>query len=1668
MAINVGILEAIYRLRDEVTPALARAGIAIEKHGKKMQKVGQQMSAVGSQLTAAVTLPLAALGGLTVKAASDFESSFAGVRKTVNATAAEFSALSTGMRDLSKTIPVNVNELNAIGEAAGQLGIKTGNILEFTKTMAALGVATNLSSQEAATALARFANITQLPQDQIDRLGSTIVALGNNFATTEAEIVSMGLRIAGAGSQIGLTEGQILAFSTALSSVGIEAEAGGSAISKVMIDIALSVSKGGKRLEQFAQISDMTASDFKQAFQEDAGQAVSAFILGLGRMAENGENVLGVLEKMGITEVRMRDALLRASGAGDLLTRALDLQATAWEENSALTKEAEQRYKTFESQMTLLRNEINDVAITFGTALLPVLRDIVTAMEPLLKSIAGIATGFAKLSQPIRVTITVFGLLAAAVGPVLFVTGQLIAAWGTLTAAAPRVVAAITSVKLSIISIGVAVAAAVIAIDYLIGKWGEASEAAARYERRASEALGVAFEIQSAGRRGGGLIDPDLFQRGAKEVGFLRDEIEKTKKRIEELSEAEQSAYRASRRFLITQELEKEQEKLADLTQRFDLLNTNMARVGVSARKTGAAVKDVITPVTGPSVEDQIRALEAALARLDAALRPLQAMRDMLTGLRAELAATELAITAEDLERIALAIALGLDPMDAMTGRLRTYLEYIQRVQKAIRETTQALEDYTREVQGAATGGGVTVPSLSIPIALDISDEFLDELTAEYERHVNEAWTKIHENYLRSLQEAFGKAFTDIFTGGDVDFEKFAKDLGDMGGRILGETLAREMMKAFEGSADWKQLRKSLNDMFKGGVGTFNAATIVAGNIASANSATYAAIGAAVGAIIGAAIAAYFTAGSATGVGAKWGAVIGSWLGSLIKKGSPEFFGALTAEAGKVDITKSDLGRGFETVGRSIGQDIADAMQRLLDTIGATLLDIASGIDLKVKEGKLSVFIDGLEFRFKEDIEAGIAFALTEALKRADISGAADTFIRILENTTANTLEELSDALDFGKWYERLRLGDTAADLQDLFTEFGAAIRRAIEYGLDTGPVTQWLAGQFQTYRNQILGIVETEEERIRRQADSFNQWVQITEAEQLARKADLQVQAATLKAEIDLFNARWALDKESLSLKLTFLELEAEITEAEWGLIAAKIKALEAINQALAIVEGLLANLPDLISDTELDDAIRRAGRGGRGAGPSAADQRKDDQEQLRDLLDDASRALLPEFARRMAEINLKWDEAAKLAHGNAELLAEVNAAREAEIALLREQRWADFTGSVQDFVASAGLPLASALADVDEQARDLMADLGAVAEELGLTGHDLLFFFQQLQGAADDLKGQIIAKGIAGLMGGLADLVADEDMRHQLLLEAARIEFTLRMAQLTAEFELLKALGVLTAEQVALIDGALKYINDNADAVIQGMLPGGAAGGGGGGTAYPDNDWYDRTYGSGAEKQAAALERLRDIQARGLDALTRGIRDVNKEFTELRDVLGNTAEVQAAYAAEIRRVLMEQLEPIRQLQEELAFRSDAPVKTIDQFRMAQTRLNDAMAALKAGDLSQIEKIPDLARLVLDLIPSSGGSESRRFIFKQIRKILEDAEAAAAAAVEDATGISDTTTTGLPQSTVTIAAGQTIGFDPTQEAREVEKIRLLRRVAETGDATLAALYSGAGVRNVA
>jgi TP901 family phage tail tape measure protein len=341
------------------------------EHSKALEKTGKD-------LTKKLTTPILAAGTAVAKMAIDWESSFAGVRKTVDGTEEEFAALERQMKELSLVTPLNPNALNQIAELAGQLGIGIREIAGFTDVVAKMGVSTSLSTEEAAMSMARFINITQQVADsnmdvveQTQRIGATIVDLGNNFATTEPEIMSFAMRLAGAGAQAKISQAEILGWSAALSSVGLNAEAGGTAISRVWATIQAATKEGGAELQKFAEVAGMSVDAFVELFEQDATEATLRFIEGLDAISESGGNVYAVLEELSLNEIRVRDALLRTSGATDVLRSAMEMANRAYDENNALNAEAAKRYGTTESQLALARNKFMGLADTLGRTLLP-------------------------------------------------------------------------------------------------------------------------------------------------------------------------------------------------------------------------------------------------------------------------------------------------------------------------------------------------------------------------------------------------------------------------------------------------------------------------------------------------------------------------------------------------------------------------------------------------------------------------------------------------------------------------------------------------------------------------------------------------------------------------------------------------------------------------------------------------------------------------------------------------------------------------------------------------------------------------------------------------------------------------------------------------------------------------------------------------------------------------------------------------------------------------------------------------------------------------------------------------------------------------------------------------------------------------------------------------
>ena len=339
----------------ELQRELKRLTTETDGVGKASNGVFWSLKAGRLAVGAAVTWAIVAVWKFASEAIDvsiSYESAFAWVRKTVDATEEEFEALNETLKDMET--PTTFEELAHIMELGGQLGIAQENLAWFTETMDKLAVSTNLTSEEAATLWAQFANITWMDMKNIDRWGSTIVKLWNNMATTEADIVNFSSRIAAAWHSFWMSEADIMAIASTFTSLGVEAEMGWTAVSKVLNDMKTSIATSSPKVEKYAKLLGTTTKGFKEMMKNDPTWTFVKFNQAL---ADSGENLNSVLASLWMKDVRLNDAFGRIAWNVDLLTNALDMANEGREENIALTNEASQRFATTESQIAIAQKE---------------------------------------------------------------------------------------------------------------------------------------------------------------------------------------------------------------------------------------------------------------------------------------------------------------------------------------------------------------------------------------------------------------------------------------------------------------------------------------------------------------------------------------------------------------------------------------------------------------------------------------------------------------------------------------------------------------------------------------------------------------------------------------------------------------------------------------------------------------------------------------------------------------------------------------------------------------------------------------------------------------------------------------------------------------------------------------------------------------------------------------------------------------------------------------------------------------------------------------------------------------------------------------------------------------------------------------------------------------
>lgn len=411
--------------------ALAQSGSDWERLGQSVYDSSKKVADIGDALTKNVTQPMAEVGGYCVGQALSFDTALANVRKTSNLTGQQLEDLAQSALELSKTQPVDAATILNVEALGAQLGIADESLESFARTCTGLDIATDMNAEKAGTEMARFANIVGMTEGEFSNYGSTLVAIGNNMATTESEVSNMAQRFASAGSQAGLSSADILAMSAAMSSLGIRAEMGGSALSQTFIAISKAVSNGGEELDAFAKAANMSSEEFASAWKTNAADTFNTLVEEIGKASASGQDMNVILGDLGITGIRQSDVMRRLAGSTEAVTGkqsvlagALDLSRQAWEENTALQTEVDQRNESMQSRLDVLKNKVDAIAITVGRPLTEALISALDSLQPLVDGVADAAQAFADMEPKTQGSVIALAGVAAAAGPVLSTVGR--------------------------------------------------------------------------------------------------------------------------------------------------------------------------------------------------------------------------------------------------------------------------------------------------------------------------------------------------------------------------------------------------------------------------------------------------------------------------------------------------------------------------------------------------------------------------------------------------------------------------------------------------------------------------------------------------------------------------------------------------------------------------------------------------------------------------------------------------------------------------------------------------------------------------------------------------------------------------------------------------------------------------------------------------------------------------------------------------------------------------------------------------------------------------------------------------------------------------------------------------------------------------------------------
>lgn len=415
--VSVASYRQIAALQARINDLTQRRSDILDAQARK-QKAQAAFDSAKSNLagTAMKTAVLAApLVGAT-KAAMEFESEMAEIRKVVDFdTPEQFKQMGQDILDLSTKMPMAASGIAKIVAAGGQAGIAKEDLLEFAQDAVKMGVAFDLTADQAGDMMAKWRSAFDLNQDGVVALADKINYLGNTTAASAPLISDVVTRIGPLGEIGGVASGEIAALGATMIQTGTQSDVAATGIKNLILGMSIGEKATKSQAAAFQQLG-FDAADMAKRMQTDAKGAILDVFHAIQALPKDQQ--AGVLKDLfGEESIGAISPLLSKLY---LLEDNFNKVSDATKYGGSVDAEYAARCETTANQMYLFKNSMTAVAIEIGSALLP-------AINSILRSIVPVVVAFANWAKEHQVLIQTMVALAASFAGVLLAARSILA-----------------------------------------------------------------------------------------------------------------------------------------------------------------------------------------------------------------------------------------------------------------------------------------------------------------------------------------------------------------------------------------------------------------------------------------------------------------------------------------------------------------------------------------------------------------------------------------------------------------------------------------------------------------------------------------------------------------------------------------------------------------------------------------------------------------------------------------------------------------------------------------------------------------------------------------------------------------------------------------------------------------------------------------------------------------------------------------------------------------------------------------------------------------------------------------------------------------------------------------------------------------------------------------